>query len=307
MTVTRRDMILSGLGLGIALAAASRLGRAHWEPTRTFGVQPAGGTVDQTAMLQGALDAAAMSRTPLFLSPGLYSTRRLELKSGAHLIGVRGRSILRYHNGGALIGIGQAEDICLDGLVLDGDGRDMGVDSALLTAVGVERLQLSNCSFLRSGSSGILVSRSEGVVIFGNVVDGASTGIAVEEAKGGSPAVIKGNVVRNLFFRKVALSHGNGIAIDANAVVDGNIVENAPGFGILLGRDARDASITDNHVRNAHIGIGIPAAIVNSMPIVGNSISGVTDGAIRAMNGPAPIGPDLSMSLASRDGKRLRG
>jgi putative cofactor-binding repeat protein len=114
-------------------------------------------------------------------------------------------------------------------------------------------------------------------------------------AQGCGSALIQGNRVRNLFFRKVALSHGVGIAIDADAVVKGNIVENAPAFGILVGRELRDVSITGNHIRNAHIGIGIPTEIVMTAPVSGNTISRTKDGAIRAMRGPTPIGPDLAV------------
>jgi polygalacturonase len=288
-------MILSGLGLGVAFAAGPRLAHARWAVASTFGVMPAGGAVDRTAMLQQAIDAAAKSGEPLFLPPGIYSTRRLELKSGTHLTGMPGKSILRYRDGGGLIGVEQAEDIRLDGIVLDGGGRDMGIDGALLTATLVERLQLSNCSFLRSGSGAILVARSENVIIAGNMVDEAATGIAlIDGTKAGKPALIKGNLVRNLFFRKIAPSHGNGITVEADAIVTGNAVENAPGFGILVGRDVRDVGIAKNDIRNAHIGIGIPTAIAETAAIAGNRISGVRDGAIRAMNGPTPIGPDLA-------------
>jgi polygalacturonase len=288
-------MILSGLGLGVAFAAGPRLAHARWAVASTFGVMPAGGAVDRTAMLQQAIDAAAKSGEPLFLPPGIYSTRRLELKSGTHLTGMPGKSILRYRDGGGLIGVEQAEDIRLDGIVLDGGGRDMGIDGALLTATMVERLQLSNCSFLRSGSGAILVARSENVIIAGNMVDEAATGIAlIDGTKAGKPALIKGNLVRNLFFRKIAPSHGNGITVEADAIVTGNAVENAPGFGILVGRVVRDVGIANNDIRNAHIGIGIPTAIAETAAIAGNRISGVRDGAIRAMNGPTPMGPDLA-------------
>jgi putative cofactor-binding repeat protein len=289
-------MILSGLGLGVAFAAGPRLARANWAVPSTFGVAPAGGTVDQTSMLQDAIDAAAASGALLFLPPGIYSTRRLELRSGTHLTGMPGKSILRYRDGGGgLIGVEQAADIRLDGLVLDGGGRDMGIGGALFAATMVERLQLSSCRFLRSGSGAILVSRSENVIIAGNMIDRAATGIAVANgSKACEPVRIKGNLVRNLFFRKTALFHGNGIAVEADAIVTGNVVENAPGFGILVGRDVRDVSITKNDIRNAHIGIGIPAAIAETAPIADNRISDVKDGAIRAMSGPMPVGPDLA-------------
>jgi putative cofactor-binding repeat protein len=294
MSVSRRELILAGLVFGVTLTAGARLASAHWPAPSTFGVAPQGNTVDHTAMLQRAADAAAQSGRPLFLPPGIYSTRRLELRWGTHLTGVPGKSILRYRDGGAVIGIEQAEDIRLDGLVLDGGGKDMGLNGALLVATMAKRLQLANCRFLRSGSGGILVSRCEDVVVTNNIVDKVATGIAVTNgAQGGGPAIIQGNLVRNLFFRKVALAHGNGITIDADAVVKGNIVENAPGFGILVG-SAGDVSVSHNRIRNTHIGIGIPADIAEAALLAGNMISNTQNGAIRAMRGPAPIGPDLA-------------
>ena len=286
MMFSRRDMILFVLSYRIFLPR--------------FGLAPLGGTVDQTAMLQQAIDTAAKAGEPVYLPPGIYSTRRLELRSGTHLAGMSGKSILRCRDGGGLIGVERAADIRLDGLVLDGGGRVMGIDGALFAGTMVEGLQLSNCRFLRSGSGAILVSHSENVIVAGNLVDNAATGIAVTNiAQLGKPALIKDNLVRNLFFRKIAPSHGNGILVEADAMVTGNVVEDASGFGILVGRHVRDVSIAENDIRNAHIGIGIPTVIAETAPIAGNRIAGVKDGAIRAINGPTPVGPDLAYAMAT--------
>jgi hypothetical protein len=103
MTVSRREVVLAGIGFGVAFAAGSRCARTRWTGPRhfnTFGVVPSGTATDQTAMLQRAADAAAWSGLPLFLPPGIYSTRRLELRSGSHLTGFPGRSILRCRDRG---------------------------------------------------------------------------------------------------------------------------------------------------------------------------------------------------------------
>ena len=176
----------------------------------------------------------------------------------------------------------------------------MGIDGALLAATTVKRLHLSRCRFLRSGSGAIFVSRCENVVIDNNLIDGAATGIAVVNGTtAGEHTRIEGNLVRNLFFRKIALFHGNGITVEAGAMVTGNVVESAPGFGILVGRDVHDASVAKNDIRSAHIGIGIPTAIAETALISGNRISSVRDGAIRAMSGPTPVGPDLADRYAT--------
>ena len=118
---------------------------------------PSGSATDQTEMLQRAADAAAWSGLPLFLPPGIYSTRRLELRSGSHLTGFPGRSILRCRDGGGLISIEHAKDIRLEGLVLDGGGKDMGVNGALLVghdgrAASSSRIAAS-CAQARAASS----------------------------------------------------------------------------------------------------------------------------------------------------------
>ena len=175
----------------------------------------------------------------------------------------------------------------------------MGLDGALLAATMVQQLQLSNCCFRRSGSAGIHIARCDDVVIADNIVHKAATGIAVTDASpSGSPVVVRGNIVRDVFFRKYPASRGNGILIEANAEVSGNVVENAPGFGILVGYALPDVSITGNRVRKAYIGIGVPAGIAATAQLGGNIIADVQNGAIRAMSGPTPIGPDLSMIVS---------
>jgi hypothetical protein len=82
MTVSRREVVLAGIGFGVAFAAGSRCAHARWTGPRhfnTFGVVPSATAADQTAILQRAADDAAWSGLPLFLPPGIYSTRRLEL------------------------------------------------------------------------------------------------------------------------------------------------------------------------------------------------------------------------------------
>ena len=135
MTVTRREVVLAGIGFGVAFAAGSALrapaGQGPVTSALSVWCRPAAPPTRQRCCRR-AVDAAAWSGLPLFLPPGTYSTRRLELRSGSHLTGVPGRSILRCRDGGGLISIEHAKDIRLEGLVLDGGGKDMGVNGALL-------------------------------------------------------------------------------------------------------------------------------------------------------------------------------
>jgi uncharacterized secreted repeat protein (TIGR03808 family) len=167
----------------------------------------------------------------------------------------------------------------------------------------------SNCQMIgnscaRLGEVALYAEFSfEGAVIANNLVDTAATGISVTNFnEGGRLAVVQGNLIRNLSFRKTAGTNGNGIAVEADSVVSGNVIENAQGYGIAAGWYAylRDVSVTDNLIRNVHIGIAVSADPSAGMALITNNmITGAKDGAIRAMNGPKPIGPDLAKDGAS--------
>jgi uncharacterized secreted repeat protein (TIGR03808 family) len=436
MVVGRRELLIGSLGIGVAAATgprdlAARDAETNPQGFSTYGIEPAGGEIDQTATLQLAADQAAETGTPLFLPAGTYSTSRLTLKSGTQIQGVPGRSILLYRDQAALIGIMQAENVRLAGLVLDGSGKPLPDDGALLAATESKHLDIGNCRFVGSsrdgivlrkvsgwikdceigdirgtglfsedaagleithnhvrdcGDNGVLVWRSaagedativasnrieriaaksggsgehgnainvfragsvivsgnriadcaysavrsnagsncqmignscarvgevalyaefafEGAVIANNLIDVAATGISVTNFnKGGRLAVIQGNLIRNLAFRKTAGTNGNGIAVEADSVVSANVIENAQGYGIVAGWYAylRDVSVTDNLVRNAHIGIGVSIDGAAGVALVANNlISDAKDGAIRAMDGPTPVGPDLAKDSAA--------
>jgi uncharacterized secreted repeat protein (TIGR03808 family) len=142
----------------------------------------------------------------------------------------------------------------------------------------------------------------DGAVIANNIVDNAAMGISVTNFnEGGRLAVVQGNLIRNIFFRKDADSRGVGIAIEADSVVSGNVIEGAPGYGLVIGwgRYLRDVSVTGNLIRQCHIGIGVSTdSSAGTALIADNLISGFKDGAIRAMDGPTPAGPDLATASA---------
>lgn len=421
--------MLAGLGIGLAAAAGPRGARAREEPASaafsTYGVMP-GGEIDQTATLQVAADSAAASGTPLFLPAGVYSVGRIELKSGAQIHGVPGRTILRYRSGGAVLSVDQADNVGLSGLVLDGADQPLGENGALLSVVDTKHFTITDCRFVASAGNGVVLRRVsgrisdcdvggirnagifsedasgleitdnhihdcgdngiqiwrsepgedgtivtanrieriaaesggsgqngngvnvfragsvlvssnriadcaftairanssancqmignscarlgevalyaeftfEGVIIANNLVDKAAMGISVTNFKqGGRLAVVQGNLIRNLFLRKDVDSRGTGIAVEADSVVSNNVVEGAPAYGILIGWGSylRDVTVTDNLIRNAHIGIGVSSDPTTGPTLItDNLITGSKDGAIRAMNGPTPIGPDLA-------------
>jgi uncharacterized secreted repeat protein (TIGR03808 family) len=143
----------------------------------------------------------------------------------------------------------------------------------------------------------------EGALIANNVVGGAALGVAVTNFnEGGRLAVVQGNVIRNLVaFRAPGADPndpaGIGIGVEADTAVTGNVIENAPGAGILLGwgRYMRDVAATGNVVRSCSVGIAVSvAAGAGSAVIADNLISGARRGAILGMDGHAAVTGDLA-------------
>ncbi len=140
----------------------------------------------------------------------------------------------------------------------------------------------------------------EGALIASNIVDVAATGISVTNFnEGGRLAVVQGNLIRNLVRREHEPEdkRGDGIAVEADTVVTGNTIENAPNAGILVGwgQYMREVSVTSNIIRKARVGIMItrdPSA--GAALIAQNMISGVREGAIRAMDKGTLVGPELA-------------
>ena len=142
----------------------------------------------------------------------------------------------------------------------------------------------------------------EGAVIANNSVDGAAIGISVTNFnEGGRLAVVQGNLIRNLFPRRPPGTDpgdaaGVGISVEADSAVTGNVVENAPAAGVLVGwgRYLRDVAVTGNVVRRAYIGIAVSIAPGAGTALIANNVIAETPrGAIVGMAGASPITGDL--------------
>ncbi len=140
----------------------------------------------------------------------------------------------------------------------------------------------------------------EGALIANNLVDFAATGISVTNFNGGGRlAVIQGNLIRNLFRREHEKEdkRGEGIGVEADAVVIGNTIENAPTVGIQIGWGPfmRDVAATGNVIRHARVGISVTGSSQAGKCLIANNlISDAKDGAIREMQFGAMTGPDLA-------------
>jgi uncharacterized secreted repeat protein (TIGR03808 family) len=149
----------------------------------------------------------------------------------------------------------------------------------------------------------------EAAIIASNTVDGAAIGVSVTNFNdGGRLAVVQGNIIRNLKSQRPASADpgdaaGIGIAVEADSAVTGNVVENAPLAGIMLGfgRYLRDVAATGNVVRKADIGIAVSVTPGAAAALIANNV--ITDfgrGAILGMAGAKAVTSDLAQGGAER-------
>ena len=449
MKIDRRRLLVVSALTG-ALPVASLATPAGAAPLSSLGVDAtqlgvrAGGGADQSNMLQSAIDKTAGSRVPLMLGPGDYRVSGLSLPSGTQLIGVRGATRLIFSGGAAMISARGGDHITLAGLTIEGGGRPLPENSALVVFEQCNDLRIMDCEVTGSGRSGIrlfevqgtvsnttiektadvaiysldarglsiqnnivrgagnggiLVHRSqkgddgtlvvdnriedinnvaggsgqygnainvfragnvivrgnrisraaysavrgnaasniqitgntatdlgevaiysefgfEGAIIANNTIDRAALGIVTcNFNEGGRLAVVQGNMIRNLKAKRPIGTApddagGVGIAVEADASVTGNVIENAPVAGIMVGWGAymRDVSINGNVVRNSPLGVAV--SVVNgagTAVIAGNLISGASRGAIVGMDHAKAVTGDLSQEPARYANLQISG
>lgn len=156
----------------------------------------------------------------------------------------------------------------------------------------------------------------EGAVIANNTVDGAAVGVSVcNFNEGGRIAVVQGNIIRNLKPKRPIGTApdddaGVGIYIEADSAVSGNVIENAPSFGIVAGwgNYLRDVAISGNVIRNCFAGIGVSVASGAGTALVnGNMISETPRGAVVGLDRARPVTPDLTADGAPRFAQAVIG
>jgi len=149
----------------------------------------------------------------------------------------------------------------------------------------------------------------EGAVIANNTVDGAALGVSVcNFNEGGRLAVVQGNIIRNLLAKRPIATApdddaGIGIYVEADTTVSGNVIENAPSFGIVAGWGIylRDVVISGNVIRNALVGVGVSVTPGAGTALVNNNmISETPRGAVVGLDHARPITSDLSAEGAQR-------
>ncbi len=149
----------------------------------------------------------------------------------------------------------------------------------------------------------------EAAVIANNTVDGAAVGVSVcNFNEGGRIAVVQGNIIRNLLPKRPIGTApdddaGVGIYVEADSSVTGNVIENAPSFGIVAGwgKYLRDIAITGNVIRNAFVGVGVSVVPGAGTALVNNNmISETPRGAVVGLDHARAVTTDLSVDGAQR-------
>jgi uncharacterized secreted repeat protein (TIGR03808 family) len=149
----------------------------------------------------------------------------------------------------------------------------------------------------------------EGAVIANNIVDGAAFGVSVcNFNEGGRIAVVQGNIIRNLRPKRPIGTApdddaGVGIYVEADSSVTGNVIENAPSFGIMAGwgNYLRDVVISGNVIRKAFVGVGVsvtPGA--GTVLVNANMIAETPRGAVVGLDHARPVTADLAADGAQR-------
>eukprot|EP00913_Durusdinium_trenchii_P026865 g25200.t1 len=214
-----------------------------------------------------------------------------------HRIGATNGGTGQYGNG---INLYRADDV-----VVSGNHVRESAFSAI-RANSASNVLISDNHCRASGETAIYAEfEFEGASITGNLVDGAANGISVVNFnEGGRLATVGNNIVRNLrtsapYVLEGAI-FGVGISAEADTAVTGNVVENAPfwGLGLGFGPYLRNVSVTGNIVRNAGTGCAVTVVEGAGGAIIANNIfQGSTSGAIRGYRWAQAVTEDLAYRL----------
>jgi uncharacterized secreted repeat protein (TIGR03808 family) len=150
-------------------------------------------------------------------------------------------------------------------------------------------VQICDNQCLRSGETAIYSEFGfQGAIVSGNLIDGAANGILIVNFnEGGRLATVSDNIVRNLNldgpYIHDGAGFGFGIAVEADTVVTGNVIENAPKWGLMLGWGPymRGVVATGNLVRGAGGGCAVTVVEGSGTALIANNLfQDVKEGAI---------------------------
>ncbi|MDO9417217.1 TIGR03808 family TAT-translocated repetitive protein [Pararhizobium sp.] len=181
------------------------------------------------------------------------------------------------------IGLFRADNVMITGNAVS--------DCALsaIRANAASNVQIANNHCLRSGETAIFSEFGfEGALVTGNLIDGAANGILIVNFdSGGRLATVSSNIVRNMRldgpYPAEGAGFGLGIAAEADVVISGNTIENAPKWGMMLGWGPymRNIVATGNLVRQSPVGCAVTVVEGSGAALIADNLfQDVRDGAV---------------------------
>ncbi len=201
MRAMDRRLFVAGSLASLAVPAlAAPLSRYGLDAAQ-YGVRP-GAPDDQTVKLQSAINAAAASRTPLVLAPGVYRAGTLRLSPGSQIVGVRAGTVLIFSGGSALLTAEHCDGVTLSGLSLQGGKQTLPEDRGLVHFSDVRGLRITDCTINLAGGDAIVLEQCDGAVNGTTITDAADSALLAKDSRG---LIVSSNTIRG--------SGNNGIRV----------------------------------------------------------------------------------------------
>lgn len=159
MIVTRRNMIASATGLGVALATAKA---ANAAPKAAIAPLLANALDDQTASFQAAIDDASARKVPLHLPAGTFRIGTLTLRPGTRLRGEGALTTLSFIGSGRCLQAKDTANVTLQDFAIDGGMRPLDAGGALIALDGCTSLDVRGLTLTRSSANALNAKASSG-------------------------------------------------------------------------------------------------------------------------------------------------
>lgn len=194
------------------------------------------------------------------------------------------------------------------GNVMINDNHISDCAFSAIRANSASNIHITGNSCHGSGETALYVEFAfQGAVVSGNLIDGGTMGISIANFdKDGRLSTIAGNLIRNITdqgpYPPEGPGFGHGIAVEADASVTGNTIENVAKWGMLLGWGPylRSVNISGNVIRNAPMGIAVSVVEgAKSTSIFNNIFDQTPGGAIVGHRWQEPVTRDLGTRSSS--------
>ena len=270
------------------------------------------GGVVQNCDLAGAADAALFSVEGLGLTirnnyvhdcanGGILVHRWAIGEDNTIISGNRIERILAQNGGTGPFGNGI--NVFRAGNVMIHDNHISDCAFSAIRANSASNIHITGNSCYGSGETALYVEFAfQGAVVTGNLIDGGTMGISIANFnKDGRLSTITGNLIRNIIDQGPYITEGSGfghgIAVEADASVTGNTIENVAKTGMLVGWGPylRSVNITGNVIRKVPLGIAVSVVEgAQSTAIFNNIFDQTPGGAIVGHRWKEPVTRDLA-------------